>query len=128
MSFARSISYRARSPSTSISSEISRFDWPYLIAPAFWCATFHSRSAVNDTTGADPSEASHLLKSRFMPYFSTTEQSASLPLALSAPEHMPHVMKLFFVSLSTMLGMSAGSTITAPSFLSTAIASSITFF
>src|SRR6185312_15530645 len=94
---------------------MSRFDWPYLIAPAFWCAVFHSRSAVNDATGAaDPSEASHLLKSRFIPYFRSTEQSASLPLALSAPEHWPHARKLLWGSLSTMLGMSAGSTTIAP--------------
>ena len=36
------------------------------------------------TGAAAPSDASHVLKSRFMPYLNTTEQSASLPLALSS--------------------------------------------
>src|SRR2546426_799765 len=75
MSFARSASYRARPASTSISSEMSRFDWPNRIAPPLVCAMFHCRSSVSVFTGADgPSVASHLLKSRFIPYLSATEQ------------------------------------------------------
>src|SRR5439155_3716196 len=73
-----------------------------------------------------PRDDSHLLKSRFMPYFSTTEQFSSFPLASFAPEHCPRSTKLFFGSLSTTLGISAGSTTTAPCCLSTAIASVMT--
>ena len=78
---------------------MSSCDWPYLIAPALACVVFHSRSSVSDFTGADaPSVFSHALKSRFIPYFSTTEQSSSLPLALFAPEQPFQRRKLFFGS------------------------------
>ncbi len=61
--------------------------------PTVW-VMFHSRSSVSDFTGAEaPSVASQALKSRFMPYFRTTEQSLSLPLALFTPEHWPHSAK-----------------------------------
>ena len=70
---------------------MSRFDWPYFSEPAFLCAVFQSRSSVSDFTGADgPSDASHLLKSRFMPYLNAIEQSLSPPRALLAPEQIPH--------------------------------------
>src|SRR5258708_9874602 len=99
----------------SLSSEMSRLDCPYLSAPAFVCVRFHWRSSVSVLTGADgPSEASHLLKSRFMPYLKETEQSASLPFASLQPEQRFHVRQLFFASLSTMLGMSAASVKMAP--------------
>src|SRR5919204_5389524 len=107
---------------------MSRFDCPYLMAPAFVWVMFHWRSSVSVLTGADgPSVASHLLKSRFIPYFRITEQSASLPLASFTPEQLFHERKLFFGSLSTTLGMSAGSTTTAPCCFRTAIASDMTF-
>src|ERR1700693_1710905 len=107
---------------------MSRLDWPYLIAPAFVCVRFHWRSSVRVLTGAvGPSDASHLLKSRFIPYLKETEQSASLPLASLQPEQMFHDRQLFFASLSTTLGMSAVSTITAPRCFRTSIASAITF-
>ena len=81
---------------------------------------FHARSSVSVLTGADaPSVLSQALKSRFMPYLNTTEQFASLPFAPSTPEQMPHFRKFLSASCSTMLGMSAGSTITAPCALST---------
>ena len=100
-----------------------------MIAPAFWCAVFHAISSFSVFTGAaGPSDASHVLKSRFMPYLKTTEQFSSLPRPSFTPEHGFHSMKLFFGSLSTMLGMSAGSTMIAPCCFSTAIASSIAFF
>ena len=43
-------------PRRSISSEMSSCDWPYLIAPAFVCAMFHSRSSVSVFTGAAGAE------------------------------------------------------------------------
>src|SRR6266545_4170230 len=110
MSLARSASYRALSAWTSISSEMSRFDCPYLIAPALVCVRFHWRSSVKVLTGAEgPSDASHLLKSRFMPYLKETEQSASFPFASLQPEQMFHERRLLPASLSTTLGMSARS-------------------
>ena len=46
---------------------------------------------MSDFTGAAaPSDFSQLLKSRFMPYLSTTEQSSSLPFALLIPEQPFH--------------------------------------
>src|SRR3954466_10772583 len=108
---------------------MSSCDCPYLIAPAFACAVFHSRSSVNDLSGAaEPSDFSQALKSRFIPYLRTTEQSSSLPLAFVTPEHWPQRRKLFLGSGSTTLGMFAGSTMIAPCALRTAIASSIAFF
>src|SRR5207247_9392038 len=99
---------------------------PCLMSPAVVGLMFHWRSPVSVFTGADgPSVCSHLLKSRFMPYLRITEQSASLPFASLTPEHVFHNRKFFCGSLSTMLGMSAGSTMTAPCCLSTATASAI---
>ncbi len=110
-SFARSAWYRARSPRTSISSEMSSRAWPYLMAPARWWATFHRRNSASVFTGAAaPSEASHALKSRFMPYLNTTEQSASFPFALSSPPQVDQLRKFDSRSLVITLGMSAGST------------------
>src|SRR6266508_2595510 len=107
---------------------MSRFDCPYLSAPALVCVRFHWRSSVSVLTGAEgPSVASHLLKSRLMPYLKLTEQSASFPFASLQPEQRFQDRKLFLRSLSTTLGMSAGSTITAPCCLRTSIASAITF-
>src|SRR5438045_3243865 len=106
----------------SISSEISRFDWPYLIAPRFLCSLFQSRSSVSDLTGAfGPSDASHLLKSRFIPYLKTTEQFSSCPFPSDDPEQVFHNKMLFAGSGSTTLGMFAGSTMTAPSLRRTSI-------
>src|SRR6185369_265527 len=100
-------------------------DWPYLIAPALACFVLNSRSSVSDLSGAAaPSDFSHALKSRFMPYLKTIEQSSSLPLPAFAPEQVDQRRKLFFGSLSSTLGMLAGSTMIAPWALSTAIASS----
>src|SRR5512140_1744719 len=94
---------------------MSRFACPYLIAPARWCATFHSRSSVSDFTGAlAPSDWSQVLKSRFMPYLNAIEQLASRPLAFSRPLHGLQLRKLLLAFVSTTLGMSAGSTIVAP--------------
>src|SRR5438094_159061 len=89
---------------------MSRFDCPYLIAPAFWWAVFQAISSFNVFTGAAaPSDASHLLKSRFIPYFRSTEHRSSLPRPSLTPEHWPHTRKLFAGSLSVMLGLSAAS-------------------
>ena len=75
---------------------MSRFAWPYLIAPARWCAMFHCRSSVSVFTGAlAPSDLSHVLKSRFMPYLNAIEQSASRPFAWSSPLHGFQLRKLF---------------------------------
>src|SRR5258705_8122358 len=105
---------------------MSRFDWPYLIDPPFLCASFHSRNSVSDFTGASgPSVASQALKSRFIPYLSTLEQFWSLPFPSPDPEQVFHNTKLLAGSLSTTLGISAGSTITAPCLRRTAIASTI---
>ena len=103
-------------------------DWPYLIAPAFGarCSTRAARSASSPAPTARATR-SQTLKSRFIPYLKTTEQSSSLPFACSAPEQKSHSRKLFFGSLSTTLGMSAGSTMIAPCCFSTAIASAIAF-
>ena len=69
---------------------------------------------------------SHALKSRFMPYLNAIEQPASSPFALSEPTaHVPVQEVLGRDPSSMTLGMSAGSTITAPCAFSTAIASSI---
>ena len=101
--------------------------WPYLMAPARWWVMFHSRSAVSVLTGAlSPSDLSQRLKSRFIPYLNAIEQSASRPLAWSSPPQGFQLRKLFAGTVSTTLGMSAGSTITAPFALSTAMALSIT--
>ena len=90
-------------------------------------ARLKSRSSVSVLTGAlGPSERSHALKSRFMPYLNTTEQALSLALAPTAPEQMFQVRKFLSGSGSTTLGMSAGSTMTAPSRRRTSMASAIT--
>jgi hypothetical protein len=70
----------------------------------------------------------HALKSRFIPYLNAIEQPASSPFAFPSPPHTFQFRKFSAESGVTMLGMSAGSTITAPCALSTAIASAITFF
>ena len=76
---------------------MSSCDWPYLIAPRDTCAVLQLRKSVSVFNGAaGPSDASHALKSRFIPYLNTIEQFASLPRALSAPEQVFHSMKLFF--------------------------------
>src|SRR5258708_15854858 len=99
------------------------------MGPAGVWARLKLRNSVNVFTGAvGPSEESHLLKSRFMPYLNTTEQDSSLPFSFSRPEQVFHLSKLFCGSLETTLGISAGSTMMAPSFLRIAIASAITFF
>src|SRR6185503_5932884 len=114
-SLARSASYLARSAVRFISSELSSCACPYFNVPADWCARFHSRSAVNDFTGArSPSDASHALKSRFMPYLNTTEQSSSRPLASSGPLHTPHLSQLLAGLVVTIDGISAGSFTVAP--------------
>src|SRR5689334_3268565 len=103
---------------------MSSCDWPYLIVPAAVCAALNCRSSLRDFTGAEgPSDASQLLKSRFIPYFSTTVQFSSEPFPLPAPEHMLHFRKLFAGSGERTLGIFAGSTITAPCAFNTAIAS-----
>jgi len=85
-SLATSASLRARSRSTSISSEMSRRDWPKRMAPATACATFHARSSVSELTGAlSPRLFSQALKSRFMPYLKFTVQWASAPRVSCAP-------------------------------------------
>src|SRR6185436_1571073 len=90
------------------------------------CARFHSLKAVRDATGAELSnDASHALKSRFIPYFNTTEQPLSRPFAFSLPLQIDHWRKLFAASGSRTLGRSDGSTTVAPCFLRIAIASSI---
>src|SRR5262245_41528717 len=101
---------------------------PYLSAPAVACARLHWRSSVSDFTGAvGPRLASHLLTSRFMTYLKTTEQPASIPFGPSVPLQTSQRRKFRLTSLSTTLGMSAGSTITAPRSLRTAMASVIAF-
>src|SRR5260370_26383060 len=106
---------------------MSRRDWPYLIAPALRCSVFQVRSSVSDFTGADgPSEPSHWLKSRFIPYLNTTEQSESFPFELLAPPQVFQSRRLLPVSSLTTLGISAGSTITAPRRLRVSMASALT--
>ena len=88
---------------------MSSCDWPYLIVPRVVCAVLKLRKSVSVLTGAaGPSDASQALKSRFIPYLNTIEQLSSLPRALSAPEQVFQVRKLFFASGSTTLGISAG--------------------
>src|SRR5262249_50063475 len=90
------------------------------------CAELNVRSSVRVLTGAlDPSEASHALNSRFIPYLKTTEQFESLPLRPGAPEQMFQRRKLPAGSGSATLGRSAGSTMTAPSRRRISIASAI---
>src|SRR4026207_2169141 len=94
---------------------MSRLDCPYLIAPAFWWAVFQAISSFSVLTGAaGPSDSSHLLKSRFIPYLKSIEQCSSLPRPSLAPEHWFHSTKLFFGSLSTTDGLSAGAVRSAP--------------
>src|SRR2546430_10681113 len=94
---------------------MSSCDCPYLSAPALACARFQWRSSVSDFTGAaGPRLASHLLKSRFMPYLKTTEHPASAPFGPSVPRQTSQRRKLRLASFSTTLGMSAGYDITAP--------------
>src|SRR5258708_16338002 len=88
----------------------------------------HCRSSVSVLTGAlSPSDLSHVLKSRFIPYLNATEQSASRPFDWS-PLHGLQLRKLLLALVSVTLGMSAGSTTVAPCCFSTAIASSMIFF
>ena len=54
-------------------------------------------------------------------------QSLSRPRTFSAPEQTFHFRRLLFSSLATTLGMSAGSTTTAPCRFRTSMASAITF-
>ena len=85
------------------------------IDPAAVCAMFHCRSSVNERTGAvGPSDSRKRLKSRFMPYLSTIEQSRSLLRPSSAPEQAFHSKVLLSARDSRTLGILAGSTITAP--------------
>jgi hypothetical protein len=101
--------------------------WPYFSVPNASCARFQSRSAASVFTGARfLRDVSHALKSRFMPYLSTTEQSSSPPLASLGPLQMPQASKLSAGRGVTTDGMSAGSTIVAPAERSAAMASFIT--
>src|SRR5882724_1710430 len=78
-------------------------------------------------TGAlGPSDCSHALKSRFIPYLNVTEQLASVALAPGAPEQSPQATWFCAGSGSITLGISAGSTMTAPSRRSASMASAIT--
>src|SRR5262245_63316730 len=98
---------------------MSSCDCPYLSAPACACARFHWRNSVRVFTGAvGPRLASHLLKSRFIPYLKTTEQPASMPFAQPVPRHTCQCTEFWFGSWSTMLGLLAGSTTTTPHALS----------
>src|SRR4029450_1378296 len=56
-----------------------------------------------------------------MPYLNVTEQLASEALAPGTPEQRPHTVWFCAGSGSTTLGGSAGSTISAPSRLSTSM-------
>src|SRR5262249_60484846 len=94
---------------------MSSWDWPYLTAPADACARFHWRNSVSVFTGAvGPRLASHLLKSRFIPYLKTTEHPASLPFAPPVRRHTCQCRELWVGSCATMLGMSAESTQSGP--------------
>src|SRR5579871_3787935 len=107
---------------------MSSCDWPYLMAPAAVWARLNLRSLVRECKGAEgPSDASHRLKSLFMPYLKTTEHPSSLPFAFSTPEHVFHLNIFFAGSVATTLGISAGSTTVAPWRFNAAIASDITF-
>src|SRR5581483_8831788 len=111
MSLARSASYRGRSASRSISSEMSSSDCPYFMEPAAVWERLNFRSSASDLTGADgPKVASHLLKSRFMPYLNTIEQFSSCPLASLAAEQVFHRIRLSSGVSERTLGISAGST------------------
>src|SRR5688500_8545114 len=102
MSRLRSASHLARSVSRSSSSDRSRLACAYLIALRFEWAVLKARSSASVFTGAaDPNDASHALKSRFMPYHNTDEQFSSRGPLVHDP---PQSRKLFFVSLSTTLG------------------------
>ena len=95
---------------------MSRFDWPYLIAPAFWCAVFQ-RAAPSASSPAPPapSDCEPAVEVALHAVLEIDRAVLVLAPALrSTPEHVFHSRKLFFGSLSTMLGMSAGSTMTAP--------------
>src|SRR2546430_15500127 len=88
---------------------MSSCDCPYLSAPALACARFQWRSSVSDFTGAaGPRLASHLLKSRFMPYLKTTEHPASAPFGPSVPRQTSQRRKLRVWSFSTTAGISGG--------------------
>ena len=66
--------------------------------PAASCARFQARSSSSVFTGAEaPSDASHALKSRFMPYLKTIEQSSSRPSRRSPLQSRPR-RRLFFGS------------------------------
>ena len=74
------------------------------------CSTRAARSASSPAPPARAT-ASHALKSRFMPYLKTTEQSASLPLRVARRRRRcPRAGSCRSGSASTTLGMSAGST------------------
>ena len=91
---AMSASLRARSASTSISSEMSKRDCPYLAAPASAWSRFHWRSSVSVVTGASgPRLSSQALKSRLAPYLKFTEQRWSEPFAWCAPAQKPQAAK-----------------------------------
>src|SRR2546423_9988341 len=106
---------------------MSSSDWPYLTAPPFVWDVFQLRKSVSDFTGAlSPRDLSHLLKSRSMPYARSTEHFRSFTSSIDV--QTPQLRRLLSAFLSTMLGISAGSTTVAPCFFNTSIASLITFF
>src|SRR5215470_15794756 len=106
---------------------MSSCDWRYLSAPRAWWRQLKFLSSVRLLTGAlGPSVLNQALKSRFMPYLNTTEQPVSLSLLPCMPEQVFHNSRLLAGSEAMMLGMFAGSTMTAPAPLRTAIASAIT--
>ena len=96
MSLSRSACHFARSFSRSSRSELSRLACAYLIALRLACAVLNARSSASVFTGAaGPSEASHALKSRFMPYHSTDEQFGSRgPLSHAAAPQQEVVLRI----------------------------------
>ena len=97
---------RAKSVATSISSEMSRRAWRYLIALSAACAVLNALRADKVGTGAvGPSDARKALKSRLNPYFSPTEQFASFPFVCSRAAQIPKF------SRPTMPGKVASATV-----------------
>ena len=104
---------------------MSSSDCSYFIVPSSAFFVFHSRNSVSELTGAIlPRDSSQALKSRFIPYLNTIEQSSSLPRVLSSPAQILHRKRLRSGSGSRTVGKFAGSITVAPLSSRIAIASS----
>src|SRR2546422_644835 len=93
----------------------------YLIALSAAWARLNSRISVSVLTGArDPRLARKALKSRLNPYFSTTEQFASLAFVCSRAAQMPNALSAAKLGTFTCVTNAPANTIAADAWSMTA--------